>query len=170
MINARAETLATKPAFKKLLATRRCIVPVDGFYEWKKLPGQKRKQPYYITPAGGGPFAFAGLWTQWRGQEGGGEVVLRSTTIVTGPPNEKMAELHDRMPVMLPPSAWSEWLDPAQQDLEAVGRFLVPAASELITFHPVSTEVNNVRHKGAHLVDPVELGPDGLALEPTPGS
>ncbi len=170
MINARAETLATKPAFKKLLATRRCIVPVDGFYEWKKLPGQKRKQPYYITRPDGEPFAFAGLWTQWRGQEAGEEVVLRSTTIVTGPPNEKMAELHDRMPVMLPASVWAEWLDPDQRDLDAVGRLLVPAAPELITFRPVSTEVNNVRNKGAHLVDEVELGPDGLAVDPSEGS
>lgn len=156
MINARSETLAEKPAFKKLFATKRCIVPVDGFYEWKVIPGQKKKQPYYITRPDGEPFAFAGLWAQWRGSDATGDVVvLRSTTIVTGSPNEKMAEIHDRMPVMLPPTAWDEWLDPDQQDLSALGRFLVPAPKELITFHPVSTEVNSVRNKGSHLIDEV---------------
>lgn len=169
MINARAETVAEKPAFRKLFAERRCIIPVDGFYEWRAVPAQRRKQPYYIHRADGEMFAFAGLWTTWRGpdaasgvdpsrREGGGSGVLRSTTIITGPPNDKMAQIHDRMPVMLAPGSWEEWLDPAQQDVTALGRLLVPAPSELITFHPVSTEVNNARNQGAHLLD--EAPPD----------
>jgi putative SOS response-associated peptidase YedK len=159
MINARAETLAEKPAFRSSFAKRRCIVPADGFYEWKALEGQRRKQPYYISRPDGEPFAFGGLWTQWRGPgPDGTPVTLRTTTIITGEPNEKMAEIHDRMPLILPPSVWDEWLDPTQTDPDALGRLLVPAPPEIITFHPVSTEVNNVRNKGPHLID--EVVPD----------
>jgi putative SOS response-associated peptidase YedK len=158
MINARAETVATKNAFKSSLAKRRCIVPADGFYEWKAPgPGQKRKQPYFIHRPDGEPFAFGGLWTEWRGKDTNGEdVTVRTTTIITGPANEKMAELHDRMPIILPPSAWEEWLDPEQRDLDTIGRFLVPAPPELIEFHPVSTDVNSVRNNDPHLVERVE--------------
>jgi len=184
MINARAETVASKPAFRRAFATRRCIVPVDGFYEWKSIPGQKRKQPYFIHRPDGEPYAFAGLWEQWHGtlgrsgsvtagdagagegatpqgaaeggDEGGGEVTLRSVTIITGEANEPMSRLHDRMPIILPPSAWAAWLSPEQHDVDALGRFLVPAPPELITFHPVSTDVNSVRNKGEYLVDEVD--------------
>lgn len=165
LINARAETVAEKPAFRSAYKRRRCILPVDGFYEWNKPEGAQRKQPWYITRPDGEPIAFAGLWEEWRGhpagrsaEEGGGkdEVTVRSTTIITGSPNDKMSEIHHRMPVMLPASAWRAWLDP-HSDPEEVATFLVPAPSELITFHPVSTEVNNVRNKGEELTAPVEL-------------
>jgi putative SOS response-associated peptidase YedK len=156
MINARAESLATKGAFKPSFAKRRCIIPADGFYEWKAVPGQKRKQPYYVHRPDGEMLALGGLWTQWRGTDASGErVTVRSTTIITGEPNEKMAEIHDRMPLILPPAAWDEWLDPDQQDVEALGRLLVPAPKELITLQPVSTEVNNVRNTGPQLIDEV---------------
>lgn len=165
MINARAETVATKPAFRSSFAKRRCILPVDGFYEWKAIEGQKRKQPYYIHRPDGEPLAFGGLWTEWRGPGPDGEpVTVRTTTIITGAPNEKMAQLHDRMPLILPPSVWDEWLDPTQTDSDAVGRLLVPAPAEIITFHPVSTDVNNVRNKGAHLIDEVPLDSPTLQL------
>ena len=158
MINARAETLATKSAFKSSLAKRRCIIPADGFYEWKVVPGQKRKQPYFIHRPDGEPYAFGGLWTQWHGTDpSGGKITVRSTTLITGAPNEKMAELHARMPLILPPSAWDDWLDPGLTDLEQVGRFLVPAPAALISFHPVTTDVGNVRNTGEYLVEPVEL-------------
>jgi len=164
MINARAETIATNGAFKSSFAKRRCILPADGFYEWKAVPGQKKKQPYFIHRPDDEMFAFGGLWTQWKGKDKSGEqVTIRSTTIITGEPNEKMAEIHDRMPLILPPSAWEEWLDPDQQDLDALGRFLVPAPAELITFHTVSTEVNNVRNTGPQLMDeapPIDAPPD----------
>lgn len=163
MINARAETIATKGAFKSSFAKRRCIVPADGFYEWQAIAGQKKKQPYFIHRPDDEPLAFGGLWTQWKGTDRTGEpVTVRSVTIITGEPNEKMAEIHDRMPLILPPSAWDEWLDQGQNDLDQLGRFLVPAPKELITFHPVSTEVNNVRNQGEHLTDeapPIDAPP-----------
>jgi putative SOS response-associated peptidase YedK len=158
MINARSETAASKPAFRRAFARRRCIVPADGFYEWRALEGQKKKQPYFIHRPDGEPYAFAGLWEQWRGTVTGSEdeVTVRSVTILTGSANDRMAELHDRMPVILPPGAWATWLSPEEHDLETLGRLLVPAPDELITFHPVSTEVNSVRNKGAHLLDEVD--------------
>ncbi len=169
MINARAETVATSGAFKHAFKKRRCLIPVDGFYEWtrtgaqrpgaqapeRKSSGQQKKQPWFVHRPDDEPIAFAGLWEVWRPD--GSEDELVSGTIITGEPNEKMAEIHDRMPVMLPPEAWDRWLDRDEQDTEALGRFLVPAPSSLITFHPVSTEVNNVRNQGSHLLDPVEL-------------
>ena len=167
MINARAETLAEKNAYKRPFAKRRCIIPADGFYEWKKIEGQKRKQPMYITRVDGDPIAFAGLWEIWRDKErldeDGEPLELYSCTIITGSPNDKVAEVHDRMPVMLPPDAWDEWLDRDNHDLESLGRLFVPAPSELITFHPVSTEVNNVRNNGPQLID--EAGPDELVTD-----
>jgi putative SOS response-associated peptidase YedK len=162
MINARAETVADKNAFKKAFRTRRCIVPADGFYEWTKPAGQPHKQPWYIHRPDGEPFAFAGLWETWRGPDpgsGGDAATVRTCTILTGSANEKMSEIHDRMPVILPPHAWATWLDPEVDDPDLLGTFLVPAPSELITFHPVSTEVNNARNHGAHLVDPIDVDP-----------
>ena len=161
MINARAESLAEKNAYKRAFAKRRCIIPADGFYEWRKVPGQKKKQPYFIQRTDGEPFAFAGLWEVWRGPDRESDPIA-SCTIITGEPNEKMAEIHDRMPVMLPPSAWDTWLDGDVDDLEALGKFLVPAPARLITIHPVSTEVNNVRNQGPHLMD--EVDPDEQAI------
>ena len=162
MINARAETLAEKNAYKRAFAKRRCIIPVDGFYEWHKRPGHPTKQPYYVERVDGAPFAVAGLWEIWRGPDGDGDP-FPSVTIITGAAHEKMAAIHDRMPIVLPPAAWDTWLDRDVSDLDLLGGLLVPAPSELITLHPVSTEVNNVRNGGAHLIDPVELDGD----EPT---
>jgi len=158
MFNARGETIATKGAFKSSFARRRCIVPVDGFYEWRVVAGQKRKQPYYIHRPDGEPYAFGGLWAQWSGSDSSGDdVVVRSATIITCAPNSKMAELHDRMPLILAPAVWDEWLDPSNTDIEHLSRLVVPAPPELIVFHPVSVEVNNARHRGAHLIDEVEV-------------
>src|SRR5215510_9246763 len=176
MINARAETLATKNAYKPALKRRRCLIPADGFYEWKKLPDSKRKQPYFISRPDGERFAFAGLWEVWRGPkdaEGNRtEDPLRSCTIITTTPNDTMALIHDRMPVILPPSAWDAWLDPANDDVEALGRLLVPAPAELITMHPVSVEVSNVRNRGPHLSEPITvIDPDGThAVAPGQGT
>jgi putative SOS response-associated peptidase YedK len=167
MINARAETLATKSAYKSPLAKRRCIIPADGFYEWMKVPGEKKKQPMYIHRTDGEPLAFAGLWSVWRDpnapkeeRDAGGGTLL-SCTIITGAPNEKVRPVHDRMPVILPRDAWETWLDPAVQDLEVAAKLLVPAPASIVDLYPVSTEVNNVRTKGAHLLDRVD---------PTPGA
>ena len=158
MINARAETVATKNAYRKAFRKHRCIIPADGFYEWKVVPGQKRKQPMFIDRPDGEPMAFAGLWEVWRDPNDPGRE-LHSCTVITGPANEKMAEVHDRMPVMLPPSVWDTWLDPEVQDVDLLGTFLVPAPPEVIQLRPVSPEVNNVRNTGPHLLDPFEPEP-----------
>ena len=165
MINARSETVAEKNAYKHAFRKKRCIIPADGFYEWTKVEGRDKKQPWFISRPDGEPFAFAGLWETWRGPDRDGDEELRSCTILTGSPNEKMAEIHDRMPVILPPDAWDTWLDEDTDDTDLLGRFLVPAPSELITFHPVSTEVNNARNQGAHLLEQIDpdlpADPDG---------
>jgi putative SOS response-associated peptidase YedK len=196
LINARAETVAEKPAFRSAFKRKRCIIPVDGFYEWAKVEGEgKKKQPYYIERPDGEPYAFAGLWEEWtgtltskarladeaegksRGKSGaksGGksgdgepkEVTIRSATIITGMPNEKMSEIHNRMPVILPAESWAEWLDPEMRDTERMQKLLVPAPKELITFHPVSVEVNSVRNQGEHLTDPVDPEADEGAEDP----
>jgi putative SOS response-associated peptidase YedK len=158
MINARADGLATKNAYKSAFRKRRCIIPADGFYEWRKDPDDPRakKQPYFMQRPDGEPLAFAGLWEVWRGPNRDQEP-LRSCTIITTTPNAEMAAIHDRMPVILPESAWDEWLDRDNDDLDTLGKLLVPAAPGILRLTPVSTVVNNVRNDGPELIDPVEL-------------
>jgi putative SOS response-associated peptidase YedK len=162
MINARSETIASKPAFKPALAKRRCILPADGFYEWKALPapesgGKPSKQPYFIHRADGEPLAFAGLWERWRDPADPDGPWLFSATIVTTQANETMAPIHDRMPVILPATAWSTWLDRSVTDGAAVAGLMIPAPSSLLTMHPVSTAVGSVRNKGRELIEPIDL-------------
>ena len=161
MINARGETLAEKNSYKRPFARRRCIIPADGFYEWKKIEGQKKKQPMYMSRVDGEPLAFAGLWEVWKDPNhtdaDGEPMELLSCTIITGEPNEKVADVHDRMPVILPPDTWDTWLDRDNHDIESLGKLLVPAPSQLITLHPVSTDVNNVRNNGRHLIEEAPL-------------
>lgn len=161
MINARAETLLEKNAYKRPFAKRRCIIPADGFFEWKKVPGRKTKQPMYIHRTDGEPFAFAGLWELWKPEatKDDESTWIRSCTIITGEPNEAVAPIHDRMPVMLPPSAWDQWLDPGNDDVATLGKLLVPAPAQLITAHPVSTRVNRVTDKDGGLIEPFEPDP-----------
>lgn len=155
MINARAESLAEKSAFKKPFATRRCLVPADGFYEWKKLTAGKKpkKQPMYIHRADGAPVAFAGLWSIWRGPDHDQEP-LRSLTIVTTSANHLMEPIHDRMPVILPEEHWATWLDRDNHDLDALGKLLVPAPEDLLVVTPVGAQVSNVRNNGPELIEP----------------
>jgi putative SOS response-associated peptidase YedK len=157
MINARSETVAEKNSFKSAFRKRRCLIPADGFYEWTAREGQKKKQPWFIHRTDDELIAFAGLWEVWRGPDRDSEDALHSCTILTTEANDTMGEIHDRMPVILPPGEWATWLDPAQDDIDTLGRLLVPAPDELLTMHPVSTEVNNARNHGAHLIEPVEL-------------
>lgn len=162
MINARAETLAEKSAYKSAFKRRRCLIPADGFYEWRKdpdAPAKATKQPFYIHRPDGEPYAFAGLWEVWRGPNKDQEP-LRSCTIITTAPNDAMAEIHDRMPVILPPSAWDTWLDRDVDDLDLLGKLLVPCAPQITTMHMVSTEVNNVRNKGEQLIEEAPPPPD----------
>jgi putative SOS response-associated peptidase YedK len=162
LINARAETVATKPAFRKAFQKRRCIVPADGFYEWEAIPGARKKQPWYVHDPSGEPLAFAGLWEVWRDPaEPDGELV-RTCTIVTTTANDLMARIHDRMPVVLSEREWERWLDPAFDDVDALSGLLVPAPDDLLVMHPVSTAVSNVRNQGPELATPVDL-PDRAA-------
>ena len=163
MINARSEELADKPSFRAAFARRRCLVPADGFYEWKGPKGAR--QPFFVRPADGRPFAFAGLWEVWRDVEG---EALRTCTIITTAANEALSWLHSRMPVVLAPDAWDVWLDADDADRDELRALLVPAPGERFAWHPVSPEVNNARSRGPHLVEPVELPEGEPAPSPTP--
>jgi putative SOS response-associated peptidase YedK len=151
MFNARAETLTSSPAFRDSLRRKRCLVPVDAFYEWRR-EGTVR-QPYTIGRADGRPLVLAGLWDGWR--DPATDAVRRTFTIVTTRPNATMAELHDRMPVMLDDPDWPTWLDPASADPgELVGLLESRDGPELV-LRPVSRLVNNVRNDGPELVVPL---------------
>jgi putative SOS response-associated peptidase YedK len=141
LINARAETVAEKPSFRAAFRRRRCLVPADGFYEWKKAAGGGQKQPFRIRLPDGGPFAFAGLWERWQAE--GGEAV-ESFTIVTTKAAPSVRDIHLRMPVILPPAEYQHWLDPAA-DADDLGALLRPYEAALDTY-PVATTVNNVRN------------------------
>ncbi|MGI8663639.1 MAG: SOS response-associated peptidase [Acidimicrobiales bacterium] len=158
MINARAEGLVGKSAYRNAFKKKRCLIPANGFFEWMRVPGQKAKQPMFVHRVDGEPIAFAGLWEMWRPPElrDDDQAIIRSCTIITGDPNDKVAEIHDRMPVMLPPSAWDAWLDSTNDDLDSLGALLLPAPSELLELHPVSTAVNDVRQDGPALIEPME--------------
>jgi len=158
MINARAETVAERPAFRDALDTRRCLILADGFYEWRKPPGQP-KQPYWITRADHEPFAFAGLWAIWRGETE--DDVLRTCTIITTQANGAIAELHDRMPVILPPEAESAWLS-HETPREAALSLLVPLPDDAVDLRPVSRAVNDAKHDAPDCLDPPEDPPATL--------
>ena len=149
MINARAETVATKNAYRSAFKRRRCLIAADGFYEWQRLD-DKTKQPMYIHRADGDPLAFAGLHERWIDAEGLREV--HTCTIITTTPNDMMAPIHDRMPVLLAPRDWERWLDPEHDDVDDLQSLLVPAPDSLLTAYAVSTEVNNVRNNHPDLI------------------
>lgn len=150
LINARAETVSTKPAFRSAFKARRCVIPSDGFYEWQQQP-KGPKQPFLIRRRDGQPFGFAGLWEVWRDPATGEEVT--SCTIITCEPNEVMAPLHNRMPVILDPADYDRWLDPARPDAEDLLR---PCPDEWLELVPVSARVNNVRNDDPDLTQPVQ--------------
>lgn len=162
LINARSETASVKPSFRSAFRRRRCIIPVDGFYEWVQVPERKKKQPVYISARDGQPLAFAGLWESWRDKQvDSHDTSLRSCAILTGPPNALIAPLHDRMPMILPQEKWSSWLDRNNDDVDRLQAMLLPAADSLLQWWPVSLNVNNVRLHDASLLEPVEITPDG---------
>jgi putative SOS response-associated peptidase YedK len=147
MINARAETVAEKPAFRTSFARRRCLILADGFYEWQRQG--RAKQPFHITRADGRPFAFAGLWTGWKDPaiEDEDRAWLRTCTIVTTEANDKITGIHPRMPVMLEPDEEQIWLDPERPQDELL-RLLHPLPEEETSFRAVSRAVNNARYDG----------------------
>ncbi len=163
MINLRAETTRSKPTFTRLLARQRCIIPIDGFYEWQDMGKGHRKQPIYITAREPQPLALAGLWENWhdrsaadagdRQEAGGG---LWTCTILTTTPNTLLASVHNRMPVILPPDTWDTWLDPANTDTDALGALLVPAPDDLLACWPVDPAVGNPRNNRPELLRPLE--------------
>jgi putative SOS response-associated peptidase YedK len=151
--NARAETVGSMPAFRDAFRRRRCLVPVDSFYEWRR-EGTVR-QPYRIVREDGRPLALAGLWAGWRDVATG--EVRRTFTIVTTTASSRIAELHDRMPVVVSPEAWSIWLNPEPTDLGELHALLVPAEREPLAIYPVVRLVNNVRMDGPELVEPLAV-------------
>lgn len=151
LINARGETLAEKPSFRGSYTYKRCLILADGFYEWKAQPGAKVKVPYFIHMKNRQPFAFAGLWDEWHSPDGS---QIRSCTIVTIAPNELMAPIHNRMPVILPPDVHAQWIDPAVRTPESLGAFIKPYPTEEMAAYPVSTLVNNPKNDRAECVVP----------------
>jgi putative SOS response-associated peptidase YedK len=161
LINARAETVATKPAFRRAFARHRCLLPADGFYEWEKSGDSKKsaKQPYYIRREDGGVLAFAGLYELWRDKDrpdDDPDSWLWTATIITTRAEDEVGRIHDRMPMVIEPDRWADWLDPTATSAEALHGLMTPAASVHLTTYPVSTEVNSVRHNGPGLIEPME--------------
>ncbi len=151
LINARAETLAEKPSFRGGFKYKRCLILTDGFYEWKTIPGSKTKIPHYIFLKNHQPFAFAGLWDEWHAPDGGS---VRSATIITTEPNELMATLHKRMPVILNPRDYAQWLNPAPQTPDKLVGLLKPFPADEMSAYAVNTYVNNPANDRAELVVP----------------
>ncbi|MDX1425850.1 MAG: SOS response-associated peptidase [Kiloniellales bacterium] len=150
MINARAETVAEKPAFRDAFRRRRCLLPADGYYEWKRAG--TRKQPYYLSRRDGSPFCFAGLWERW--QRGDAEPI-ESCAIITTAADGLAADIHDRMPVILDEGDFARWLDPALDDTAALAPLLAPRAPDGMTYVPVSTLVNNPRVDEPRCITPL---------------
>ena len=172
MINARAETVASKPAFRHAFKRRRCLLPADGYYEWQRPDGTDAdspgrggaKQPYFICRGDGGPLAFAGLYELWRDAalpDDHERAWLWTATIITTSAPDELGKIHDRMPMVIAPDRWADWLDPAADDPADVAALLAPAASSGLISYPVSTIVNSVRNNGPDLITRIEPGPGG---------
>lgn len=149
-INARAETLAEKPAFRAALKRRRCLVIADGYYEWKTL-GPKKKQPYYFRMKDEAPFAFAGIWDKWQGET----EPIESCSLITTSANELSRAIHDRMPVMLRGAQAEAWIDPAIGDPAALVELLQPYPAEQMTCYAVGQAVGSVKNNGAQCIEPL---------------
>jgi putative SOS response-associated peptidase YedK len=163
MFNARAETITSSPAFRDAFARKRCLVPVDSFYEWKR-EGTVR-QPYRVVREDRRPLALAGLWAGWKDPASG--TVRRTFTIITSRPNAAVADLHDRMPVVIDPDAWSRWLDPSPGDQGELLALLQPNEEVDLEIHAVPRFVNDVRRDGSELIEPLAFVPasDPLSLD-----
>ena len=151
-INAKAEGIETKPAFREAFRQRRCLLPVDNFYEWAKTPSGK--QPYAIALKGDGLMALAGLWETWRSPAG---ERVRSFAIITTEPNELCARLHNRMPMVLQPEAWPVWLGEEPADLTQLKALLAPYPTDQMTAWPVSARVGSVKNNDPGLIEPIVL-------------
>jgi putative SOS response-associated peptidase YedK len=163
MINARAETVAVKPAFRSAFARRRCLIPADGYYEWMAAAdGSKVKQPYYIYRADGGILCFAGIYELWRDGQvppDHEDAWLWTASIITTDATDEIGRIHDRTPKVIAPESWQDWLDPANNDRELLLATMLPATSSGkggLASHPVSTAVNSVRNNGPDLIVAVQ--------------
>ena len=161
MINARAETVSEKPAFRNAFARRRCLLPADGYYEWQQLPAGTKgpKQPYFICRPDHGPLAFAGIYELWRDRslpEGDPAAWLWTAAVITTTAPDELGEIHDRMPMVIDRASWGDWLDPANTDAADVRALLAPAAAYGLMSYPVSLAVNSVRNNGPELVKEAE--------------
>lgn len=153
LINARAETVSEKPAFRRAFRERRCLVPADGFYEWKREgPG---KRPFYIRMKDGAPFAFAGIWERWEGAPG---KVVETCAILTTEPNEILSPIHDRMPLILSPEEYGLWLDPSVPPSDRLARLLRPFPPGGMEAYPVGRAVNNPHTEGPSCIRPADAG------------
>lgn len=164
MINARMETVAEKPAYKRAFAVRRCLLPADGYYEWyptseKTKTGKPRKQPFFIRPQDAGALAMAGLYEIWRDptrDDDDPERFRWTCTVLTTQAEDAVGHVHDRMPMMVEPERWGAWLDPSTAK-DSLLDLLVPAAPGRLEAYPISTLVSNVRNNGPELVEPLPL-------------
>lgn len=147
MINARSETVTEKPAFLEAFKKHRCLIPIDGFYEWKKQ--QDGKQPYYIHMTDKQPFALGGIWDAWTNPQG---KILESCSILTTAPNEVVKPIHNRMPVIIEPKDFDLWLNPAIQESEKVKPLLKPYTASTMVAYPISTFVNSPRNQGEQCI------------------
>ena len=154
MINARQETVSSKPSFREAFKKRRCLIPADGFFEWTGSKGQK--QPVFITLPDKKPFVFAGLWETWQDKADSG-TVYRSCTIITREAAGELAKIHNRMPVVLAPEAYTEWMEPGKGGVESLLGILSSVAVTEFTYYPVSKQVNAVRNNEPGNIEPVEV-------------
>jgi putative SOS response-associated peptidase YedK len=165
MINARMETVAEKPAYRRAFEKRRAVLPADGYYEWyvtEELTkaGKPKKQPFFIRPKGGGMLAMAGLYELWRDQSKADDDPTRwlwTATVITTTATDDLGRIHDRMPLMLPRAAYDAWLDPGPRPTDELLGLLQPAAPGLLEAFPVSTLVSNVANNGPELIEPLPL-------------
>ena len=153
MINARAESVAEKPSFRNAFKKRRCLIPADGFYEWKGPKGDK--QPMFITLPDKKPFAFAGLWETWNDKDAP-DSIYKSCTIITTQASGSMRDIHHRMPVILKPEIYETWLDPENQNVTELNEILKNEIITELTSYPVSREVNSTRHNDPSCIEPIK--------------
>jgi len=171
MINARAETVSEKPAFRNAFSKRRCLLPADGYYEWQAPPAGTKgpKQPYYIFRRDHSSLAFAGLYELWRDRSMPTDepaAWLWTATIITTTAPDELGEIHDRMPMVIDQASWTDWLDPGNTDVADVRALLAPAATTGLTSYPVSPEVNFVRNNGPELIEQADPVAPGLGGRP----
>ncbi len=176
MINARAETVSEKPAFRSAFAKRRCLLPADGYYEWQPPPAGTKgpKQPYYICRRDHSSLAFAGLYELWRDRSAlaagastdDPAAWLWTTTIITTTAPDELGEIHDRMPMVIDQARWTDWLDPGNTDVADVRALLAPAATTGLISYPVSALVNSVRNNGPGLIEQADPVAPGLGGRP----